>query len=58
MVSRNTAVIILLSLSVLFNGCAGEKKTAPDSIQEETVDVSNENKKTFMDGPSRSPRFK
>ncbi|MCX9010443.1 MAG: hypothetical protein OIN66_04890 [Candidatus Methanoperedens sp.] len=38
-------VIILLSLSVLFSGCMGEKKIvpAPDSIQNEAVNVSAQN---------------
>jgi len=48
MVSRNkivTTVIILLLLSVLFSGCIEEKEIvqAPNSIQNETVDVSSQN---------------
>ncbi len=48
MVSRNkivTTVIILLLLSVLFSGCTGKKNIAPapDSIQNEAVDVSSQN---------------
>lgn len=48
MVSRNkivTIVTILLLLSVLFSGCAGEKKilSAPESRQKEAVDVSSQN---------------